>query len=76
MIIADGKRLSKAITTFLIKKTICIFVVSYLKTKSYEKNNRHSVLQTDAPRKPHRRRSVKEISGTRKASINFKNKKT
>jgi len=40
MIVADGKQLSKAITTSLIKKTICIFVVSYLKTKSYEKNNR------------------------------------
>ena len=26
--------------------------------------------QADAPRKPHRRRSVKEISGTRKTSIN------
>ena len=37
MIVADGKQLSKAITTSLIKKTISIFVVSYLKTKSYEK---------------------------------------
>ena len=32
--------------------------------------------QADAPRKPHRRRNVKEISGTRKTSINFKNRKT
>ena len=31
--------------------------------------------QADALRKPHRRRSVKEISGTRKTIINLKKKK-
>ncbi|WP_260442298.1 hypothetical protein [Tannerella forsythia] len=38
-------------------------------------NDRYFTLQADAPRKPHRRRSLKEISGTRKVFTNFKNKK-
>ena len=59
----------------IFSKNVSIFVVSS-KTQGYGNNNRHSTRQFDAPRKPHRRRSVKEISGTRKQVLIFKNRKT
>jgi len=74
----DTKKISKKQTKYLhlIKKIFISLPYITIKYKTMERTTDTPPGKADAPRKPHRRRSVKEISGTRKTSINFKNRKT